>query len=86
MENVAPLISWARSLPPARALGEVARLDGDLAERLDVAVAQDRGDQPLVERHRDPDVRAVVDADARGPLAAGALHARVLEQRQGARP
>src|SRR5882724_12128332 len=46
-----------------RPLGEVARLHRDLHERLDVAVAQHRGDEAALERHREPDVGAVVLAN-----------------------
>ena len=42
MEKVAPDISWRAQLAAPRALGQVPRLDGDLGQRLDVAVAQHR--------------------------------------------
>ena len=47
MQNVAPLISGDPQLAGARALGQIPRLHRDLAERLGVAVAQHRRDQPL---------------------------------------
>src|SRR5438046_246472 len=44
------------------ALREIARLDRDLAQALRMAVAQHRRDEPLVEGHRDADVRPMEHA------------------------
>ena len=46
-----------------RPLGEVPRLQGDLHQRLDVAVAQHRSDEAALERHREPDMRAMILAN-----------------------
>ena len=71
-------------LPAPRALGEVARLRGDLGERLRVAVAEHGGDEPALEGHRDTDVGAVVDAD--GLALERGVDGRKPTQRQRAGP
>ncbi len=65
-----------------RPLGEVPRLQGDLHQRLDVAVAQHRGDEAAVQRHREPDMRAMILANGRA--LEGGVDARVLEKRERA--
>jgi hypothetical protein len=78
MEKVAPDISDARSLPPRARSARSRRLHRDLHQRLDVAIPQHRRDETAVERHREPDVRAVVLANGRA-LKRG-IHAGVLEE------
>ena len=62
-------------LAGAGALGEIARLTAIAAERFHVAVAEHRRDQPLVERHGDAEVRAMILADRLRGLGPGAVGA-----------
>src|SRR2546427_8821234 len=70
-------------LPHPGALDEITRLDGDLGKRLRLAVPEHGRDEPVVERDRDADVRAVPDAD-RLALEGGG-HAGASEERPRAR-
>jgi hypothetical protein len=63
-------------------LGEVPGLEGDLGQRLGVAIPEDGGDEAFVEGDGDADVRTVEDAD--GLALELGIDARILEEGQRA--
>ena len=58
--NVEPVISWPLSWRLFARVGEIADLGGDRADALLIGVADDRGDEAVLDRDRDADVDAVV--------------------------
>ena len=80
--NVPPPSSGGVIVAGAHALGQRARLAGDLAERLLVGVEHRRHDQRVLRGDRDADVDARVQLQA--PVAVAAVRARVLAQGQRA--
>src|SRR5690606_31326066 len=71
-------------LPGAGTRGQVARLEGDLAQALAVGVAYDRDDQPVVEGDGHADVHAAVAEDpVTGP---GGVDLRVGAERHRTGP